>query len=289
MKVFLRLAVLAVLMTAAVSIWQKYRPAPPPPRVVAAPVPPPAPVEQPDLSPRIWSDLNGRTFEGALVSAKNGDVVIRRVSDSAYFQISSKVLSVGDQAFISEQVLRVAKNGGSFVEQVPDHYTVSRKLDIKGYVQRVASPTSLGGWRTDRFDPMFWFLLSQKLHGSDSGSMWVCVDEKTFNAHNEGGLVNPQNLINFSNGKGGFYDSLPWPRPQITIIYAKYGPLAKGINVTEKLLRLTANGRLPIEIQPVIFDLPAHLPESWDLTVAWRTATGEISRTLRDGSVLTWP
>lgn len=290
MKAFLRLVVVALILTSAVLLWKKYRPAPPvvtPPPPVAEPAPVP-PVEQPDLSSRLWTDQSGRTFEGSLVSAKNGQVIICRQSDSLYFQIPVGTLSAFDQTFVQEQSKR-AEVGTGFVEQVPGHYTVSRKLDIKGYLVRVRATDAVGGWRHDRVDPMYLFLLSSKLHGADSGSLWVRVDEKTFRAYNEGGLISTAQLANFSDGKDGFSDALPWPRPQLTIIEAQYGPNAKGINVTHKLLRIAARGEFPVEIRPELFGLDPHAPASWELTVGWRTATGETRATLRDGSILTWP
>lgn len=288
MKVLLRLVVLALLITASVVIWQKYRPAPP----VGVPAPAPVPrtvKTEVDLSTRTWTDQNARTFAGSLVSAKNGRVILRRESDSAYFQIPVTTLTPGDQTFIQEQVKRAEMNGGGFIEQIAGHYCLSRKLDIKGYLVRVRASDLVGGWRNDRVDPMYLFLLSTKLQGDDSGTIWVRVDEKTFRAHTEGALITQDQLINFSDGKGGFSESMPWSRPQLTIIEAQYGPNAKGINVTYKLMRLASEGALPVEINPAIFQLEPHAPASWELTVSWRTATGEIRRTLHDGSILTWP
>ena len=92
-----------------------------------------------------------------------------------------------------------------------------------------------------------------------------------------------------SDGKGNFSESLPWSRPHLTISEAQYGPSARGINVTQKLMRLAAQGGLPIEINPAMFNLDPHAPEAWELTIAWRTADGEMRRTLRDDSILTWP
>lgn len=289
MKAFLRLLVFAVIIVSAVVLWKKYRPAPQP-----APATPPVAVAQPeapklDLSTRTWINHDGRAFEGSLVSTKNGQVIIRRTSDSAYFQIPVVHLSPENQAFLQTQAKIAEDRGGGFVEKLPGVYTLSRKLDIKGYLSRVVDTAAVGGWRHDRVNPMYWFLLSTKLHGTDSGTLWVRVDEKTFRAHDEGSLITETNLINFSDGKGNFSESLPWSRPHLTISEAQYGPSARGINVTQKLMRLAAQGGLPIEINPAMFNLEPHAPEAWELTIAWRTADGEMRRTLRDGSILTWP
>ncbi|MBC8040806.1 MAG: hypothetical protein H7Y06_09705 [Opitutaceae bacterium] len=287
MKFLSRLVILALIVGGSYMLWQKYRPAPSSP--VPAPAPAPVELPHPDLSVRTWTNQSGRTFDGSLVSAKDGQVVIRRQVDSVYFQVSASALSTADQAFVSQQIELETTNGPKFVNSIPGLYTLSRKLDIKGYLSRVRSETIIGGWRTDRVDPMFWFLLSKQIHGSDSGSLWVRVDEKTFRAYEEAAFITKENLINFSDGKDGFSNSLPWSRPQLTLIEAQYGPNAQGLNVTHKLLRIASEGRLPVEIQPELFDLPPHAPATWELTVAWRTPTGEIRRTLRDGSVITWP
>ncbi|MFA6287257.1 MAG: hypothetical protein WC661_07690 [Opitutaceae bacterium] len=288
------------MAAAAVLLWPKvtalFAPPPVDPATVATPgvpvpsvpaTPPPAPV--PDLSPKKWTNLDGRSFEGSLVSAKDGQVILRRSSDSAYFQIPSNLLIETDRAYIQKQAALAAERGTGFATQISGLYTLSRKLPVKGYVVRVADSAVVGGWRHDRVDPTFWFFLSDKLHGADLGSVWVRVDEKTYKAHEEKNLITKEHLINASDASGAFSESLPWPRPQTTILNAKYGSPAESYNVTSKLMRLMASGRLPLEIRPDIFNFPPHMPESWELTVAWRTATGETSRTLRDGSVLTWP
>lgn len=289
MKLLSRLVILALIVGGAFLLWQKYRPVP----AASAPegTTPQTSVElpRPDLSVRTWTNQSGRTFEGSLVSAKDGQVIIRRQLDSVYFQVPAKALSDADQLFVNRQVELESTNGPKFLDTIPGLYTLSRKLDIKGYLARVPSGTIVGGWRTDRVDPMFWFLLSTKIHGTDSGSVWVRVDEKTFRAHEEASLITKENLINFSDGKDGFSNSLPWSRPQLTMVEAQYGPNAQGYNVTYKLMRLASEGRLPIDIQPAIFGLDPHAPASWELTVSWRTPTGEIRRTLHDGSVITWP
>lgn len=288
MKAFLRFAVFVALVVAVVMLWLKYRSAPP-----AAPAPAPA-VAEPvgpklDLAPRVWTDRSGRTFEGALVSVKNSVAIIRRTSDSMYFQIPVVSLAADNQQFLNQQAAIAEANGGGFADEVPGIYTLSRKLDIKGYLVRVADSSSVGGWRNDRVNPTYWLLLSTKLHGADTGTLWVRVDEKTFRAHEEGSLITQANLINFSDGKGSFSESLPWPRPHMTLVEAQYGPNSKAINVTQKLMRLVAQGSFPMEINPAMFQLPPHFPESWELTVAWRTPSGEVRKTLRDGSVITWP
>jgi len=288
MNFLFRILLLAVLLGGAFLIWQKYRPLPAPPSVnepVARPVEPP----RPDLSPRTWSSQNGRTFEGPLVSIKDGQVIIRRQLDSVYFQVPATALSATDKLFVNQQVELEKANGPKFVDTIPGLYTLSRKLEIKGYIARVPASSLVGGWRSDRIDPMFWFLVSTKLHGTDTGSLWIRVDEKTFRAHEEAALITRENLINFSDGKDGFSNSLPWSRPLITLIEAQYGPNAQGINVTHILLRIASENRLPVEIRPDLFNLPRHHPAAWELTVAWRTPTGEIRRTFRDGSILTWP
>jgi len=285
MKFLSRLVLLAFIVGGAFLLWQKYRPSPPAPSPVAIPVE----VPRPDLSARTWTNQSGRTFDGSLVSAKDNQVVIRRQLDSVYFQVPVTALSSADQSFVNLQAELEKTNGPRFFDTIPGLYTLSRKLDITGYLSRVPAETIVGGWRTDRVDPMFWFFLSTKIHGTDSGSLWVRVDEKTFRAHEETALVTRENLINFSDGKDGFSNSLPWSRPLLTLIGAQYGPNAQGINVTHKLLRIASESRLPIEIQPELFDLPPHAPAAWELTIAWRTSTGEIRRTLRDGSILTWP
>jgi hypothetical protein len=115
------------------------------------------------------------------------------------------------------------------------------------------------------------------------------VDEKTFRAHEESELITRETLVNFTDGKDGFSNFLPWSRPQLTFVEAQYGPSAQGINVTHKLMRLASESRLPVEIQPELFELPSHAPSSWELIVVWRTPTGEVRRTVRDGALLTWP
>ncbi|HSI07917.1 MAG: SHD1 domain-containing protein [Rariglobus sp.] len=289
MKFLSRLVILALIVGGAFVLWQKYRPASPSsqsdPTAAPAPVEPP----HPDLAVRTWTNQSGRTFDGSLVSVKDGQAIIRRKADAVYFQVPVTALSTDDQSFVGRQVEFEKANGPKFVNSIPGLYTLSRKLDIKGYLSRIPSTSIVGGWRTDRVDPMFWFLLSTEIHGDDSGSLWVRVDEKTYRAHEESSLITKENLINFSDGKDGFSNSLPWSRPQLTLIEAQYGPNAQGINVTHKLLRIASSGRLPVEIQPELFDLLPHAPAAWELTVAWRTPTGEIRRTLRDGSVITWP
>lgn len=290
MKFLSRLVIIALIVGGSFVLWQKYRPAPPAPEI---PPPPAAPVPveppHPDLSIRTWTNPDGRTFEGTLVSVKEGAVVIRRQLDSVYFQVPATALSTTDQLFIKNQVELEKTNGPKFVTTIPGLYTLSRKLDIKGYISRVPSTSISGLWRTDRVEPMFWFLLSNEIHGADSGSLWVCVDEKTFRSHEEASFITDANLINFSDGKGGFSNFLTWSRPQLTLIEAQYGPSAQGINVTHKLMRIASDGGLPGEIKPELFGLPPHGPAAWELTVSWRTPTGEIRRILRDGSVITWP
>ena len=285
MKAFLRLLVFAVLIVTAVVLWKKYRSAPAPTTSAVVKTE----TRKLDLAPRTWTNHDGRTFEGSLVSVKNSQVIIRRTTDSVYFQIPVVSLSPENQLFLKQQAAISEETDEGFIEQVPGVYTLSRKLDIKGSLVRVPDSALVGGWRNDRVNPMYWLLLSTKLHGTDSGSLWVRVDEKTFRAHEEGSLVTQANLLNFSDGKGNFSDSLPWPRPHLTVIEAQYGPNSRAINVTQKLMRLVSQGVLPMEISPAIFQLEPHVPEAWELTVAWRTADGEVRRTLRDGSVLTWP
>lgn len=281
---------LAVLIGGAFLLWQKFN--------APAPAPTPAPgqtqavmpseLPRPDLSVRTWTDPAGRTFEGALVSARNGQVIIRRATDSVHFQLATTKLSATDQEFVAKQIA-AATAGIGFPESVDGLYTLARKLSITGYMIRVPDSEKVGGWRNDTVGPMYWFLLATKLHGSDAGSLWVRVDDKTFRAHEENAFVTKAQLANFSDGRGGFSETLDWPRPLVTIVEAQYGPNAKGLNVTHKLMKHAAQGRLPVEIQPELFDLPPHAPAAWELTVAWRTPTGEIRRTLTDGSVLTWP
>lgn len=284
MKAFLRLLVFAVLIVTAVVLWKKYRSAPAPTTSAVVKTE----TRKLDLAPRTWTNHDGRTFEGSLVSVKNSQVIIRRTTDSVYFQIPVVSLSPENQLFLQQQTA-IAEAGDGFVDEVPGIYTLSRKLDIKGYLVRVASTALVGGWRNDRIDPTFWLLLSTKLHGTDSGSLWVRVDEKTFRAHEEGSLITQANLLNFSDGKGNFSESLPWPRPHMTLVEAQYGPNSKAINVTQKLMRLVSQGALPLEINPAMFQMEPHYPEAWELTVAWRTVEGEVRRTLRDGSIIAWP
>lgn len=259
MKAFLRLLVFSALIVTAVVLWKKYRPAPQPAATSAVVK---TEAHKLDLSSRTWTNHDGRTFEGSLVSVKNGQVVIRRTGDSAYFQLPAVTLSPDNQAFLRTQSKIAEENGGGFAEQAPGVYTLSRKLDIKGYLVRLPDSASVGGWRNDRVNPMYWLLLSTRLHGTDSGSLWVRVDEKTFRAHDEGSLITEANLLNFSDGKGSFSESLPWSRPHLTILEAHYGLNAKGINVTQKLMRLVAQGSLPLEINPGIFQLEPHDPAS---------------------------
>ncbi|HSH93993.1 MAG TPA: hypothetical protein VK968_07595 [Roseimicrobium sp.] len=242
-----------------------------------------------DLSPRKWTNPDGRSFEGSLVSVKNDQVIIRRNTDSAFFQISAHTLSTEDQAYLQKQVSLAGADGAGFVDHIPGVYTLSRKIPVRGYVVRLPDRSVIGGWRHDRVDPMFWLLLSEKLHGTDSGSILVRVDEKTYNAHAEKNLITLQQLANFTDAKGQFSESLPWSRPHTTLIDGKYGSPNVSFNVTHKLMGIAARGGFPVQIDPSIFGFDPHKPESWELTVSWRTATGEISRTLRDGSVLTWP
>lgn len=287
MKIFVRLVVFVLIIAASILVLRKYRSAPalPAPTVTA---PTDAVLNGPNLSPRTWVDQNGRSFEGSLVSARNGQVIIRRASDSAYFQIPTTTLASDDQTFIQEQMNLAQQNGG-FVEQIPDHYTLSRKLEIKGYLMRVPAPELVGGWQQERIDPKYFLLLSTQVHGADSGSLWVPVDERTFRAHNEGGLISENHLSGSSDGGKGGPDRLPWPRPQLTLVEAQYGPHAQGINVTHKLMSMASRGDLPVDIKPELFGLPSHTPAAWELLVVWRSATGEIRRTLRDGSTLAWP
>ncbi len=287
MKFMSRLFLIVLIAGAAYVVWQKYyapkSDQPPAPDETVPLIP-----QQPDFSVRTWTNQSGRSFAGSLVSAKNNQVIIRRESDSLYFQIPATSLSAEDQQFVGKQT-ELASAVGGFSETVDGLYTLARKLEITGYIVRVPSSSLVGGWRNDRVNPMYWLLLSKKLHTPDSGSLWVRVDEKTFRAHEEGTFITRDNLINFSDGKGGFSESLEWSRSQLTLIEAQYGPNAQGINVTHKLLKIAARGDFPVEIQPELFDLLPHAPAAWELTVAWRTPTGEIRRTFRDGSVLTWP
>jgi len=306
MKTVLQIFAFVLMVAAAVVLWPKVaalfvHPSPAPPPAESTPVtsaslhapgmptPTPAKIPPMDLSPRKWTNQDGRSFEGSLISAKNGQIIIRRSSDSIYFQISSGLLIEADQAYIKKQTELAAENGTGFADHIDGLYTLTRKLPIKGYVVLVADESIVGGWRHDRVDPIFWFFLSTKLHGADGGSVWVRVDEKIYKAHEEKTLVTKDQLLNAANAGGEFSETLPWPRPQTTIINAKYGSPNESYNVTSKLMNMVAMGRLPLEIAPGIFNFPPHLPESWELTVSWRTATGEMSRTLRDGSVLTWP
>ena len=224
-----------------------------------------------------------------MVSAKNDQVIICRNRDSAYFQISEQSLSSEDQAYIQKQVILTGVNGAGFVDHIPGVYTLSRKVPVKGSVVRVLDQSVVGGWRHDRTDPMFWFLLSEKLHGADSGSILVRVDEKTYSVHSEKNLITQKQLADFTDATGQFSECLPWPRTHLTILDAKYGSPNVSFNVTHKLMGIASKGGLPVQINPSMFGFSPHAPESWELTVSWRTATGEMSRTLRDGSVLTWP
>lgn len=289
MKFLFRLVLLALLVGGLFALWQKHNSPAPAPAQDPSQAIMPSELPRPDLSVRTWTDPAGRTFEGALVSAKDGQVIIRRSSDSLYFQLPVGKLSSPDQEFVAKQVTITKSGGLPFPETVDGLHTLARKLSITGYMIRVPDSEKVGGWRNDTVGPMYWLLLSPKLHGADAGSLWVRVDEKTFRAHEEATLITGAQLANFSDGRGGFSETLQWSRPLVTIVEAQYGPNAKGLNVTHKLMKLAANGRLPVEIQPEIFDLLPHAPAAWELTVAWRTPTGEVRRTLTDGSVLTWP
>ena len=236
----------------------------------------------------MWTSLDGRTFEGSLVSAEEDQAIIQRLADASYFQIKTKLLCPEDIAYVEEQILRATKSKTNFAES-PKLYTLDRKLDIKGFLTRVPAPTEIGGWRQERTDPAYWFLLSDTLHGAEPGSIWVRVDEKTFRSHSEKVVLTREQLANFINAKGDFSDSLPWARPEVTIIEAQYGSRSERVNVTHKLMALGAQNKFPLEIQASTFKLPLHELEAWELTILWRTPTGEVRRTLRDGSVLTWP
>ncbi|MDF3057745.1 MAG: y domain 1 [Rariglobus sp.] len=292
MKVFLRVVLLAILISAAVVAWRKYYPSAQPEPAPSTPAETtivetlPGPLSSP---PRMWIDQNGRSFEGSLISAKKGQVVIRRQSDSACFKLPVTTLSLDDQAFVEGQMEVAEQTKRGFVEQLPGYYTLSRKLEIKGYLTRVPASDLVGGWLQERFDPVYLLLLSPDLHGTDSGSLWVRVDEKFFRAQNEGNLLNQDQLPKSADGKNGLAEPLSWPRPQVTIVEAQYGPHAYGINVTYKLMSLASQNALPVEIKPETFGLSSHAPATWELTILWRTATGEVRRTLRDGASLTWP
>jgi hypothetical protein len=289
MKFLSRLVLIALIAGGAYLLWQKYNVPLPAPAPTADVAPVPLTPHQPDLSVRTWTNQSGRSFEGELVSAKNDQVIIRRQADSVYFLIAKTNLSPADQVFVERQI-NIAKETGAFDSKVVSGvHTLSRKLDIKGYTIRIMDQTSINGWRTDRHDPVYWFLLSTKLHDPESGEFWVRVNEVTYKAHKEGALLSNDHLRNFLNAQGEFAEKLPWPRPAVTPLEAQYGVNGYGYNVTSVILKLAANNQLPVEIQPELFGLPSHHPAAWELTVAWRTATGEIRRTIRDGSVLTWP
>lgn len=286
MKVLLRLALFALVVAAVVIGWRKYRAVPDAPPTAEAP-PPVAPA--PDFSPRTWTSHDGRTFEGALVSAKNGHVILRRATDSSYFQLSATALSAEDQAFVDEQSRRAATSDTGFPETAPGFHVLSRKLDIKGNLTRVPASELAGGWQINRTEPTCWFLLSDRLHEPAAGSLWVRVDEKTHKTHSEGALLNRSHLAAFTESEDTFTESMPWPNPGVTLIEAQYGPHAAGNNVTHKLMLLVSKKGLPVDLTPELFDLPPHIPAKWELSIAWRTATGEVRRTIRDGAAITWP
>gem|GEM_PF-2948607 len=288
MKVLLRLAIFALVIVVAVIAWRKYRGAPD----ASPPTKTPAPTVAvgPDLSLRTWTNQDGRSFEGSLVSAKGGQVILRRANDSSHFQLPVAALSDQDRAFVEQQSrVAAAADGAGFPKEVPGVYMLNRKTDIKGNLMRVPASELVGGWQNVRVQPMFWFLLSTQLHGAGEGSLWVRVDERTFKAHSDGTLLNKGQLSAFMNAEDKFIESMPWPKPDVTIVEAQYGPHAAGNNVTHKLMLMASQSRLPAVVGPELFDLPSHAPATWELSVLWRTATGEVRRTVRDGASLAWP
>jgi hypothetical protein len=287
MKFIFRALLLALVAGGAYIYWQKHLKTIPDPAPEEALIP--LTPKLPDLTARTWTNQSGRTFEGELVSAKADQIFIRRKTDSLCFLLNKSDLSADDQTFIDAQI-DIARQTDAFdAKSVPDVHILCRKLGIKGYTTRVFDPKSVSGWRTDRFDPVYWFFISSKLHAKDAGEFWVRVDEATYSAHKEGALLRDEHVRNFRNQRGEFGNKLNWSRPSVTLAEVTYGPKGVGYNVTGSILKYASEDRLPIEIQPELFGLPPHLPAIWELTVAWRTSTGEIRRTIRDGSVLTWP
>lgn len=283
MKVLSRLVLVSLIVGAGVFVWRKYQPAPQPEVSIAKPEPV-APIPPPDLSSRSWTDTNGRSFLGELVSVNKDHVVLRRSADKTHFQISAATLSVEDQQFLQEQIRRAKESGQGFPDEVPGLYTVRRKLDIKGNIMRVPASELVGGWRNERAEPMFMFLLSSKLHESEDGCAWVRVEEKTFRQHNEGAYVTDSQL-----GANALTERLPWARPRTTLREANYGPHGQGMNVTHALMRIASQGGLPAKLSPELLKLPAHAPATWELHVSWRTPEGETRRILKDGDSVNWP
>lgn len=273
-------------MYGAVYLWKQHRPAKPDheprPAIIAR-------SDAPDFSLRAWTDRNGRNFEGNLVSAKGDRVIVRRQSDLNCFLVYLSSLSAGDQAYVTEQIRRAETSGQEFVEMIPGYQSISRKLEIKGHILRVKAPAAVGGSKLDRVDPSFWFLLSDKLHGENEGSLWLRVDERMFRTYQEGSLLNASHLSSFTGKNGELVDALKWPRSRVTLVEARYGPPDKVLNVTEKVMRLACEGSLPIQIGWELFDCRSHGSEVWDMTLVWRTPEGELRQTLRDGALLSIP
>ena len=213
------------------------------------------------------------------------------------FKVELKALSDSDQTFTHEQITRAKKLGLQLESSI---HVVSRKLEIKGSLEKIASSPSEGGYRMSRIDPMYWLLLSPPLNEGEPSARWIRIDEKAFRLTVENTLVSNENLTRFLDGKGGFSESLPWPRPGFTIIEARYGvnqkspsfgtavlenPNAGADNVTHLIMRFVSEGKLPLEICPTVM-----LPHQGnELSVLWRTPSGEVRQSLRDGSLLTWP
>jgi len=53
---------------------------------------------------RIWTDTQGRTFEGKFISADADSVAVERSSDSLRFELDLDQLSKADQAFVAERI-----------------------------------------------------------------------------------------------------------------------------------------------------------------------------------------
>lgn len=257
----------------------------------------PPPDDTPDLEPRTWtSKQDGRTFTGALMTTDAASAVIRRTSDNVIFNVPLANLTETDQAYVRTQLTRAAKSNRPLGAEL---HTLSRKLEIKGNLVRVAITAADGGFRMDRTDPMYWLLLTPGLQADASTAIWVRVDEKTFRASSENSLISREHhLPHCIDQSGAFIESMPWPRPQFTIREARYGAnvtspsystrtgsaTAGNLDVTHRLMSLISQGNIPLEVSPEHFGCG-----NGELAVLWKTPAGEIRQVLRAGSILTWP
>lgn len=232
---------------------------------------------------RSWSSGDGRALSGRLIAGMDGAGVFLREGDDKHFRIKPDALAPADAA-----LLKTALGDARLARTVDGLYHLRRRLEIPGQQAITSSNAAVYlGPRIAKSDALYWLFLTE-LDGSSP--QWVRIDGDAYRRFANDTLLARTELVNFVGAGGGFFEALPWPRPELLLVEAKYGLSARRIDVTRDMMGMISKGSFPQTVNPGMFGLPPHHPDVWDLVLTWVKRDGTyIYRTVRDEQIVTWP